>query len=100
MSFHRHDGGERSEDVDGAINAAICHRPRAALRPMLALFVVTVEKAVFLTNGRQKMHNFATFIGLFDFSYSLVSGCKFERYLSVIHSAAALSFCSSWRTLL
>jgi hypothetical protein len=26
-------------DTDGAIKAAICRRPRAALRPMLALFV-------------------------------------------------------------
>jgi hypothetical protein len=35
----RHDGCERSEDADGAIKAAICRRPRAALCPMLALFV-------------------------------------------------------------
>ena len=39
----RHDGARRRlcdwVDTDGAIKAAICRRPRAALRPMLALFV-------------------------------------------------------------
>jgi len=30
---------ERSEDGEGGIRPAMCRRPRAALRPMLALFV-------------------------------------------------------------
>jgi hypothetical protein len=31
---------ERSEDGEGGIKPAMCRRPRAVLRPMLALFVV------------------------------------------------------------
>jgi hypothetical protein len=47
----RHDGCERSEDADGAIKAAICRRPRAALRPMLALFVVCFFGALALISS-------------------------------------------------